>query len=679
MALIQHPESGLFIGEGNPLPLNEGDPGLDGALLDKALEGMILSVSGWRGIFAPGGDEENTAGEIAPVHRVILSAAARVFADYLKKTQAAEHPVIIVGMDTRPTGGAIADGMIRTFIAEGCRVRFAFITAAPEIMAYARATGDRGSPAPAIRDILKTDDYGPAQGFVYISASHNPIGHNGLKFGLTDGGVLPGEEARILINNFRSLMAGTDRAARAAAAINRADTLEVERVYTGASRVKEAAYQSYLSFTREVAAGTAAPPEQDRLFDTITQGVREHPLGIVIDFNGSARTLSIDREFLGSLGIHCHCLNDKPREIAHRIVPEGESLEPCRRYLEEIHRRDPSVIMGYVPDCDGDRGNLVIWDEGEKQARSLEAQEVFALACVSELAHLVWTGELTYDNKGNAMNKVALAVNDPTSMRIDRIAKAFDVSVFRAEVGEANVVGLARKLREQGYKVRILGEGSAGGNITHPAAVRDPINTVMALIKLLTIRGAGGDTGGGGAGKKGFFELWCSLADKVEIYRPDFSTADIIASLPAFITTGSYSPEAILRVNSADHGPLKSRYQRIFLREWEERKESLKLRYGFSGWEAAAYTGMEEKRGLTDFGEAGRGGLKITFTNKSGGEIAAIWMRGSGTEPVFRIMADAEGSDKRMERDLIEWQRRMVIEADNQGAPDSRADPRPAL
>jgi hypothetical protein len=27
-------------------------------------------------------------------------------------------------------------------------------------------------------------------------------------------------------------------------------------------------------------------------------------------------------------------------------------------------------------------------------------------------------------------------------------------------------------------------------------------------------------------------------------------------------------------------------------------------------------------------------------------------------------MADAEGSDRRMERDLIEWQRRMVEEAD---------------
>jgi phosphoglucomutase len=622
------------------------------AFQDRALEGMILSTSGWRGIFAPDGDGESAAGETAPAYRVIVSAAARVFADYLKKTRGTEHPVIIVGMDTRPTGGAIADGMIRTFIAEGCRVRFVFITAAPEIMAYARLSGDGIAPA---ADHLSATG-GAAQGFVYISASHNPIGHNGLKFGLTDGGVLPGGEAGILIDKFRALMAGPDRISRAVEAINRADTAEAERVYTGAPALKREAYGAYLRFTREVAAGTADPRGQDQLFDTITRGIREHPLGIVIDFNGSARTLSIDREFLGSLGIGCHCLNDKPREIAHRIVPEGESLEPCRLYLEEVHRRDPSVIMGYVPDCDGDRGNLVIWDEGEKQARSLEAQEVFALACVSELAHQVWTGELTYDNKGNAMNKVALAVNDPTSMRIDRIAKAFDVSVFRAEVGEANVVGLARRLREQGYKVRILGEGSAGGNITHPAAVRDPINTVMSLIKLLTIRGA--DT------KKGFFELWCSLADKSEVYRPDFSLADIIAALPAFITTGAYTPEAILRVQTTDHGLLKSRYQRIFLREWEERKEALKLRYGISGWEAAAYIGMEERRGLTDFGEARRGGLKITFTNKSGNETAAIWMRGSGTEPVFRIMADAEGSDKRMERDLIEWQRRMVSEAD---------------
>jgi len=43
-------------------------------------------------------------------------------------------------------------------------------------------------------------------------------------------------------------------------------------------------------------------------------------------------------------------------------------------------------------------------------------------------------------------------------------------------------------------------------------------------------------------------------------------------------------------------------------------------------------------------------------------------MRGSATEPVFRIMADvcaatACGAEQEMERFLLDWQRRMISEA----------------
>jgi phosphoglucomutase len=117
-------------------------------------------------------------------------------------------------------------------------------------------------------------------------------------------------------------------------------------------------------------------------------------------------------------------------------------------------------------------------------------------------------------------------------------------------------------------------------------------------------------------------------------------------------------------VRTADHAVLKDRYQGIFLREWENRKEQLKARYGITGWNASVYNGLEEWAGVVRFGEAGKGGLKVSFTNDGGRTVACIWMRGSGTEPVFRVMADAEGSDRRFERDLIEWQRRMVLEAD---------------
>ncbi|MDR2484951.1 MAG: phosphatidylglycerol lysyltransferase [Treponema sp.] len=646
MAVIHYPHSGLIIGNPYAVPLGEDDPGVDDALLDTALANMILSPSGWRGVFAGDGDGESPVKKIRGAHKVIVAAGAKVFADYVKAHKRAGNtggPVIIVGMDTRPTGGAIADVMIRTFVSESCGVRFAFIAAAPEIMAYARNAGMKGE----------------ADGFAYISASHNPIGHNGLKFGLIDGGVLPPGEASRLIADFRAFMAAPDRIARAIAPVNRADQEAVAQIYGNAARVKEEAYRSYLAFTQEVVFGPEGTDTNKELLQAVTEGLRGTPLGIAVDFNGSARTMSIDQEFFSSLGIRCYAINDKPGEIAHRIVPEGSSLEPCRGFLEEVRRERPELILGYVPDCDGDRGNLVVWDEEVKKARILEAQEVFALACIGELAHLVWTGELAYDSKGNALNKVALAVNDPTSMRIDRIARAFDVSVFRAEVGEANVVGLARRLRERGYTVRVLGEGSAGGSITHPSAVRDPVNTVMALVKLLAVRT--------GKSRKGFFELWRYLSDQAEGYRGDFSLSDIIASLPGFVTTGSYTQEAVLHVKTGDHEVLKDHYQTVFLREWEKRKEQLKTRYGIQSWEAACYIGMEERRRISRFREAGKGGLKITFTNHSGNQAAWIWMRGSGTEPVFRVMADAEGSDTRMERDLIEWQRRMVIEADELG------------
>jgi phosphoglucomutase len=625
------------------------------ALLDKALKGMILSASGWRGIFAAGGGEESAAPEISASHRLIAAAAAGVFAGWLNALAGDAAPLVVVGTDTRPTGPALADAVMAALLSSGCRVSYAGVTAAPEIMAYTRSTGEGGAGG------NKARGREAATGFIFISASHNPIGHNGLKFGLADGGVLPGKDTTLLIEKFHAFMALPDRIPRAARLLSRFEPENLEGVYRESPETKREAYAAYLNFTAQVAYGDKG------LEEAIREGVRERALGFACDFNGSARTLSIDREFLGALGLGFHAINDRPGGIAHRIVPEGESLEPCRLFLEELHREDPSVTLGYVPDCDGDRGNLVVWDEAAGRARSLEAQEVFALACVGELAHLVWTGELGgTDGAGSVRRKVALAVNDPTSLRIDRIARAFGAELFRAEVGEANVVSLARELREQGYRVRILGEGSAGGNITHPSAVRDPINTALSLIKLLAVRKGRAD-GTGGVPGPGFFRIWLDRSGQGDSYREDFNLSDVISSLPRFATTGAYEREAVLKVSAADHGLLKERYQTVFLREWENRRTELEKRYGIAGWEAAAYNGTVERRGLSRFGEAGRGGLKINFLDRDRVPVAAIWMRGSATEPVFRIMADveiAEGRDEDLERDLIFWQRRMVCEAD---------------
>ena len=635
-----------------------------------ALGKMILSASGWRGIFAADGSEESKNEKISDAYRIISGAAAYVFAEYLRSRKSdiddrknCEKPLVFLGTDTRPTGKAIIKAMIPVLLASGCEVRYAGVTAAPEIMAWAKNNSSLNQPS----------------GFIYISASHNPVGHNGIKFGLTDGGVLAAEETVKLIDQFRAFTGRDDCAVMIEKLTSSSYQKLIAEVYDKINTAKSEALKAYYNFCSDVVWDCYAQEtalKTPAIAAAFKDGLSKHPIGIVCDFNGSARTVSIDKDFLSSLGFKFISINGEPGQIAHRIVPEGESLEPCRKLLEDAHSRDASYVMGYVPDCDGDRGNLVIWDDAAGIARVLEAQEVFALACTAEFSYLVSEQSainsemLTMRDKTLTMKsklcKTAIAINDPTSMRIDRIAEAFGVSVFRAEVGEANVVSLARKLREEGCLVRILGEGSAGGNITHPSAVRDPLHTVMAIAKMLSIRSSNNkeqltDNGE----QKGLFEIWCALSGQIDKYHNEFTIADIIASLPRFVTTVAYNKDACLQIRTDDHSLLKDRYQLIFTGEWEQRKEELKTRFNIYGWEAIAYNGTKETRGLKRFGEAGRGGLKILFTDSEGRETAYIWMRGSATEPVFRIMADVSGSDNQPERYLLEWQRKMIMEADD--------------
>ena len=591
-------------------------------------DGMILSASGWRGIFAADGDAESRLKGISGFHASVAVAAAEVFAGFVREKRKGAKPRIIVGIDTRPTGPIIATWVFDTLYGKGCDVLFCGVTAAPEIMAYARSLGKSGK----------------ADGFIYISASHNPIGYNGIKFGLTDGGVLVGAEEARLEAEFRTLIPPPDTAPPMPVS---AKTEFFVKALNTAVKHKKRALAAYSAFSLTAAGGRGA------VLLELKKAIKAAPIGVAADFNGSARTVSIDESFFKGFGVKFSAINDKPGEIVHQIVPEGEALIPCRDFLEQLRRDDPDFMFAYVPDCDGDRGNIVFFDEIAGSVRPLEAQEVFALACLAELCQLAWMGD-----KNGKIGKTAIAVNDATSMRIDRIAEAFGAKVFRAETGEANVVNLGRLLREEGWTVPVMGEGAAGGSIVHPSAVRDPLQTVMALLKLLRIRSR--------AGKKGFFELWHERSGCKKPYSNDFTLQDIISSLPAFTTTSAYSRDACLQTGSVKPAALKKRYQRVFIGEWEKQKGRLHDRWGISGWEARTYNGSKERRRVNDFSISGRGGLRVVFINESGGDCASIWMRGSGTEPVLRVMADVEGVNPALHDELLAWQRGMVLKAQSQ-------------
>ncbi|MDE5897919.1 MAG: phosphoglucomutase, partial [Treponemataceae bacterium] len=469
---------------------------------------MILSASGWRRVFAATGGEQDRTPEIGGGNTARAVLAAKVFADFVKERTGKQAPSIVCGMDARPTGPAIADAALRTFAAEGVSVRFLGIAAAPEIMAYAKS----------------------ADGFLYISASHNPIGHNGIKFGLNSGGVLNAEENAVLAGRFRALCEaeGADESARRIA--GSADKEALARIYGASDGAKREALSAYRAFLRRSISGSADAAFQDGLFARIKLAAAKRHIGVVCDMNGSARTRSADADFFRENGIPFYAFNDEPGNIAHEIIPEAENLVHCAAEMERLQAEGRAdAVIGYMPDCDGDRGNIVYWDSEKRAAVVLKAQEVFALSVLAELSYARW------QNDGAPDFSPAVAVNCPTSMRIEEIAAALGARVFRAEVGEANVVSLAERLRTQGFSVPLCGEGSNGGTITWPSAVRDPMNTVFAIIKLLSIRE--------------LLEIWC--AARGVPFRPDFTLPELLRTLPAYTTTGVSEPRAVLRIQTA--------------------------------------------------------------------------------------------------------------------------------
>ena len=644
---------------------------------------MILSASGWRKVFAQSGDERDTTTKIGSVNKALCFLAAESFLEWLdarsgsgRKEKAAatlneskaikRRQKIVVATDTRPTGKECAEYALKALGLGGADAVYLGVAAAPEIMAFARSF----------------------DAFVYISASHNPIGHNGIKFGLDDGGVLNAAqnlEVRAIFERKLNEAGGAEEVLKRADAAKSAAFLKAVSKEKVAAN-KKASLAAYQKFSRLVTSGTENAAAQKKFFDGLKAALKKSETIVCADFNGSARCLCIDKKFFSECGLKFKAINARPGHIVHEIIPEPENLVHVARFVEETAAKiaesvncrktkkaaaqkasktkkaaafgafKTPTIIGYMPDCDGDRGNIVYYSQKEGKAKILKAQEVFALSVLSELSFAALRQKA--DKKAGASNKktrlgkekrLAVAVNCPTSMRIEEIAAAFGAKVFRAEVGEANVVNLAREKREAGFEVPILGEGSNGGTITYPASVRDPLNTVMALAKFLAVKEA--------------WELWTKARGIP--FKSDYTLDDILDSLPKYTTTGVSEKRAILKIKTSDHAVLKKNFQKVFEDSFNKDSEGLLKKYGIVSWKASLTNGTKEKLGEADFSKSEKGGLKILFYEKnSRAPSSFIWMRGSGTEPVFRIMCDVKGKDAKKEKELLAWETKMLAQAD---------------
>lgn len=571
--------------------------------ISNALNQMILSASGWRKIFTEDQEEESLSPNISSVDGWLAYVAGFTFASYLKTEGRVFSKKILLARDTRPTGGALVSHVVLGVQQAGLEYFYIGITSITELLAYVRESG--------LYD-----------GFFYITASHNPVGHNGFKFGLTNGSVLGGSSSAKVIALYKLLL--TEQ-------FSAVECLSVKPILSD-SRLKLQASKAYkYSIEKSLLSLTADHMLELKKFITLSGG-----LGIVIDFNGSSRISSIDQSLLSELGVKVHVMGGQLSHFKHAIVPEGESLTSCMRELEKMHQVDKAYQLGIGVDCDGDRGNLVyINDTGKSEI--IDAQNTFMLSVLAML---------TYE-KSKHNSSLSVVVNDATSLCIEKICKIFHARCHWTETGEANVLTKANRLRMSHHYIPICGEGSNGGTIIHPSTVRDPLTTLVALLNFLFMRYK----------NQNLLEIF---QRKIGVSIEPWSVAKLMMHLPRGSTTSVVSPEALLRIKSSSY-QLKKTYLDLFNKKWLQWKQDYK-EDKLSRYEIYYYEGIDVYQSLQ---KPANGGMRIHIFNMENEIILALWLRVSKTEPVLRLMVDSCVKQHRvLEHRWLKIHRELIIQAD---------------
>ena len=576
--------------------------------INRAFNEMIVSVSGWRKIFSIEKDEQDRSETISKADAFLVAIAT------LSCIKSIPYTKVILSHDSRPTGPTIAFIAMRILLSQNIEVEYIGTASAPEAFAYSKV------------DIHSF--------FFYISASHNPIAHNGFKFG-HDGGVFNKEISLQMIATFKTQIMDPQNIPLVQSMSNSIKTETLEAVLEKQERFKKAALASYYELLMKT-NGLLHHKED------FIEKIKKHPIGIVAELNGSARGVSIDSLLFSSLGIDCKMFHDQPGDVVHEIVPEGENLALCNSLLQKEFESNKKFVLGYVPDNDGDRGNIVYTDEVTKKIKTLSAQELFALISLIEL-----------HQKREEYTNLAIVVNGPTSLLIDHVCERLGVRLERTEVGEAHVVQRGEELRDEGYCVPIVGEGSNGGIISYPCKVRDPMNTLLSLVRLLSD------------------EKLFQKVTRLHSSKPSIALA--IRSLEKRTITGSFSSKAKLSIKSEDHGLLKDAYEKLFVISYAKKKDELLERFGIVSWseEQTEGTATYKVTGKDFRNPPYRGGLKILFHDKENRVSDFMWMRGSGTENIYRIMVDAQGDDQGRHDYLLAWHHSLVQAADKEASKKS--------
>ena len=606
-------ETRLEIGNPDKLPFERKGKGwIEKGLqenIEKRIKFGIASASGIRQIFDNTyGDEatdyvDGTGTEITDAAKIHIATIVDSFVELLKEQFGDLHPTVVVAIDSRHTGPAIADIVVRTLMLHRVNVRYTFITPVTETAVYSREVSD---------------------GFIYVSSSHNPRGYNGLKLGLNDGRVLPRHIALPFIQQYQSKLRDVGNTESMIHKLNSVEPDRVREVYAQIDSHRKESRKVYASFFDSVITDTEDKEKAAERKKRIKEEIQRRDIWVGLDPNGGARR---DKEYLKSWGFRVLEINGRPRlDMVHELAPTAPACEQAKGALLKAQKQGKNIIAFFVFDTDGDRRNVVIPD-GKGSAVVAGVQTIFALDVLCNILE----ASIQHPASSIQHQEPGIAINGPTSSVIEQLSYYLGFMVKRVEVGEANVATRGKLIHEKGVHVPIMGEGSNGSVFNLALLVREPLHTVKTLINFIT--------------KPELTKMLLERLHQEDKYdewhspeRINNLLINIINVLPPSATTDFFTDEGIRRSRyDLPQDQFKAEFDACFESQfWPQIAQEIRRNYGGEPIaEFVNYEGENELRGKGNR-KTNTGGYKIEFyVRTQGGEkrhIGWIWFRSSGTE-----------------------------------------------
>jgi phosphomannomutase len=358
---------------------------------------LMISVSGVRGLIGQ---------TLTPTVAMEFGQAFGTFLKSNRRPGASGKITVAIGRDSRPSGpmvfGAFASGLLSV----GVNVVDVDVATTPSVALLGRFIN--------------------ADASVVITASHNPIIWNGIKFLRHDGIAFPPAQAAQIKQCYfdkKWELVGIDDLGR----------------QTTDSRVHANHYKTVL-----------------QQFDV--KSIADKRYRVVLDSVNGAGCIGTPM-LLSQLGVEMIHMNNQATGIfAHTPEPTRENLVTL---CEEVLKRKAAV--GFAQDPDADR--LAVVDE---LGQYIGEEYTLALAAYARL--MTKTGPVV--------------ANLSTSRMVDDIAAKYGATVYRTPVGEANVAG---KMME--VNAVIGGEGNGGVIDLRIGPVRDSFMGIAMILDLMARTG----------------------------------------------------------------------------------------------------------------------------------------------------------------------------------------------